>query len=250
MDLNCDLGESEEPARIVADEVLLDIVTSASIACTGHAGSAESMSRTVRAAMVRGVAIGAHPSYPDRVNFGRVELDMSAAAIERSVAQQIAALARVAGAEGATITHVKPHGALYHAAMTRPAVAEAIASAMCSIDPALMLVGLAGSTALAQWRAAGLAVVAEAFADRRYEPDGSLTPRTRPGALLENDRDVAEQAVSLALGHTVVAAGGQRISIDARTLCLHSDTPDAPMLAAAVREALQRAGAAIRSPCR
>lgn len=248
IDLNCDLGESDEPARIAADEALLGIVTSANIACTGHAGSDESMARTIRAAMARGVAIGAHPSYRDRANIGRLELDMSAAEIERSVAEQIGALANVARLLGATIVHVKPHGALYHAAMNKPSVAEAIARATRSIDSSLALIGMAGSPALVQWRASGFAVVAEAFADRRYEPDGSLTSRTKPGALIEAGRDAAEQAVSVAVGRGVIASYGRRIPIHAETICIHSDTPGAPALAAEVRAALERAGMAVRPP--
>jgi UPF0271 protein len=139
---------------------------------------------------------------------------------------------------------------MYHAAMTKPAVAEAIARATRSIDSSLMLVGIAGSNAISQWRAAGFAVVAEAFADRRYEPDGSLTSRTKPGALIENEQDAAAQAVSVATGRGVAASDGRRIAVHAQTICLHSDTPGAPVLAAAVRSAVERAGIVVRAPLR
>ncbi len=242
IDLNCDLGESDTPAQIAADAALLAIVTSANIACTGHAGNDASMARTIRAALIHNVAIGAHPSYPDRANFGRLEIDMPLAAIERSVAEQIATLARVARSLSATLSHVKPHGALYHAAMTKPPVAEAIARATGSIDPALTLVGLAGSPALDQWRALGFKVAAEAFADRRYEPDGSLRARSKPDALIENAVDAATQAVSIATGRGITSISGQHVPIHADTICLHSDTPNAPALAAAIRAALAQAG--------
>lgn len=248
IDLNCDLGESDEPDRIDADERLLGIVTSASIACTGHAGDERSMTRTIGAAMARGVAIGAHPSYPDRAGFGRVAMDLPLPELEDSVARQIGALVRIARGLGATVVHVKPHGALYHAAMTTPEIADVVAAAAHSIDPLLALVGQAGSPALRRWSSSGFRVIAEAFADRRYESDGSLTPRSRPGALIESESDAAAQAVSISLQKSVVASGALRVPVHAETICLHSDTPGAPTLAKAIRVALERAGVAIRPP--
>ncbi len=242
IDLNCDLGESDNPAQIAIDAALLAIVTSANIACGGHAGDEASMTRTVRAAMERAVAVGAHPSYPDRANFGRVEMDMDPAAIEAAVAEQVRTLDRVARSLGVRLSHAKPHGALYHAAMSRMPVADAIARAVRAIDPAITLVGLAGAPGLARWRELGSPVAAEAFADRRYEPDGTLRSRTQPGALIETPAQAADQAVDIALGRGAIAIDGRAIAIRAETICIHGDTPRAPALAAAIRGALEGAG--------
>ena len=247
IDLNCDMGESDDPARIGADSALLSVVTSANIACGGHAGDEASMARTIRGAMERGVAIGAHPSYPDRANFGRSEQDLSAEAIEATVAAQIGELARVARSLGAKLSHVKPHGALYHAAMTVPHVAGAIARAVGRLDRGLILVGLAGSPALACWESLGFAVAAEAFADRRYEPDGSLRSRNKPDALIDEASEAARQALSIANGLGVMSIAGEVVQVRADTVCLHSDTPGAAALARAIRRELERAGVAVRA---
>jgi UPF0271 protein len=247
IDLNCDMGESDEPARVAADLALLEIVTSANIACGGHAGDRASMERTIRAATERGVAIGAHPSYPDRANFGRGEQDLSARAIEATVAEQIGELASVARSLGATLSHVKPHGALYHAAMTRMDVAEAIARGTERVDRGLALVGLAGAGALERWRKLGFIPAAEAFADRRYEPDGSLRSRAKPGAMIQDAAEAAAQAVGIALGRGVVASNGARVEVRAATICLHSDTTGAVEIAREVRRGLE--GAGIQARC-
>jgi UPF0271 protein len=238
IDLNSDMGESNEPAQIALDESLLAIVTSVNIACGGHAGDDDSMARTIRAAIARNVAIGAHPGFPDRENFGRTDMDIPAADIERTVTDQVRALDRVARQHGARLSHVKPHGALYHAAMTRPAVADAIANAVAAIDEHLTLVGLAGAPGLARWQLLGRPVAAEAFADRRYEPDGSLRARTKVDALITDLEDAAAQAVDIATGDGITSATGTLVPIRAQTICIHSDTPGALAVARSVHRAL------------
>jgi UPF0271 protein len=242
IDLNCDLGESGEPLATGVDLALLDVVTSVNIACGGHAGDETSMSGVVRAALTRGVAIGGHPSYPDRARFGRVELTMSISEIETAVAGQIGALDRIARGLGVTLHHVKPHGALYHAAMRSRAIATAVARAAGRISARVILVGLAGAAALAVWRALGFDVLAEAFADRCYERDGSLRSRPLPGALITDPARAAAQAVRIATARSVVSFDGSIVHVEADTICIHSDTPGAPAIARAVRAALERAG--------
>jgi UPF0271 protein len=224
IDLNCDLGEgpSEDP--------LYPYVTSANIACGGHAGDERTMEVAVREAVRHRVTVGAHPSYPDRENFGRVVLPMRAGDIAEAVRCQVSALARIALKLGTTLGHVKPHGALYGEAMRDAAVAEAVASGVASHGPGLVLVGLAGSPALELWRALGFAVAREGFADRAYEPDGSLRSRRLPGALIEEPAEAATQALRLAREGRV------------DTICVHSDTPGAVSILAEVRRALMEAG--------
>jgi len=224
IDFNCDMGELPDAAL---EEALMQYITSANIACGGHAGGADTMRRTVDAAHRHGVAVGAHPSYPDRANFGRVEMDLSAAEIARTVYEQIAALAAIAG----DLAHVKPHGALYNVAAKNPEVARAIGEGVAryshphSRDP--VLVGLAASTMLDVWRGMGFRVAAEGFADRRYEPDGSLRPRKFPNALITEPSAAAAQALRLANEGRV------------QTICVHSDTPGSIEIAAAVAAALR-----------
>ena len=223
MDLNCDMGELEDAQHEAA---LMEYVTSANIACGGHAGDEASMERTARLAMARGVRIGAHPGYPDRANFGRVEIPMPAAEIERTVRQQIERLDAVVRRIGGRIVHVKPHGALYNVAVRNTEVARAIAGGVAAWDPRATLFGLAGSAMLDVWRQMGLAVAAEAFADRRYQPDGTLRPRQFADALITDPRQAAAQALRFACQGTV------------RTICVHGDTPGAVAILKACREAL------------
>ena len=228
IDLNADMGEG-----VGADEALLAVVSSANIACGAHAGDPSVMRRTVRAATAAGVAIGAHPGFPDREHFGRRALAMDAQAIEDSVIYQIAALAGIAAAEGASLAHVKPHGALYNMAAKDQTMADAIASAIASVDASLVMVGLPASALERAAEKAGLAFAAEGFADRAYEPDGSLVARSQPGALITDPAAAAAGALRLALGGHV------------RTICIHSDTPGAAAIGAAVRRALDEAGAVV-----
>lgn len=231
IDLNCDLGES--PEELSRDLALLGHVSSVNIACGGHAGDEATQRAIVRAARARGVSIGAHPGYPDRVNFGRIEMGMKISDLKFQMTEQIGTLARVARSEGAAVHHLKPHGALYHAAMARAEIAEAIAEAARGLEPAPVLVGLRGSKALEAWRAMGFRVLEESFADRRYEPDGSLRARSKPGAVIESSADAAAQAVRLA---------GRADEWAACTICVHSDTPGSLAIAEAVRRGLEHAG--------
>jgi UPF0271 protein len=244
IDLNADVGEL--PSLSEVEAALLDIVTSVNVACGGHAGDDASMERIVRAALARSVAVGAHPSYPDRAGFGRRAMELPPDLLAGTVAEQVGSLLDVARRCGARLAHVKPHGALYNAAAKDPALARAIAVGVARVAPGVVLVGLAGSAMLAAFAEAGFAVAAEAFADRGYEPDGSLTPRGRPGALKRTAEEAAEQAVAIATRGEVVASDGSRVPLTARTLCLHSDTPGAVELARAVAAGLGEAGVGIR----
>lgn len=225
-DLNCDMGELEDATREAA---LMEYVTSANIACGGHAGDDHTMERTARLALARGVRMGAHPSYPDRANFGRVEMALTSAQIEAAVLEQIRRLASIVKKLGGHLGHVKPHGALYNVAAHNSNVARAIGVAVARWDPCTTLFGLAGSPCLDLWREMGLAVAAEGFADRRYEADGSLRSRKFADALITDPREAAAQALRFAREGT------------AQTICVHSDTPGAEEIAKACREALERA---------
>jgi UPF0271 protein len=226
VDLNCDVGELPGPGGRAADDALIALVTSANVACGGHAGDETSMRETIRAAAARGVAVGAHPSYADRENFGRRSRAQSPSAAAAAMVSQLTALREIATACDATLTHVKPHGALYNDAAVDWPVALAVAGALAAFDNSLVLVGLAGSLLLAAGRAAGMRVAAEGFCDRAYEADGTLRSRALPGAVYEDPELAARQAVQLA----------RRGDID--TLCIHGDTPAALPIARAVRAAL------------
>jgi UPF0271 protein len=246
IDLNADLGESPEALANGSDFELMCSLTSINIACGGHAGDAASMRQTLLAAQRLNLNAGAHPSYPDRANFGRVELPMSPEAIESTVLEQIGWLREIAAALGIRVAHVKPHGALYHAANVRREVALALGQAAVAADPGLIMVGQAGSPALDIWREQGLQCAAEAFADRSYEPDGSLRSRALPGAILDSPELAAQQALSIALRQEVVSPDGSRLRIAADTLCIHSDTPRAAILARKVRQELLSSGVELR----
>ena len=234
MDLNADLGEGTgEPG---SDEALLDIVTSANIACGFHAGDAPLMRRTVRAALERGVVVGAHVSYLDRARFGRTETGAPPARIEADVLYQLAALSGIAGALGGQVAYVKPHGALYHRIARDESAARAVVRALRDFDPGLMLLTLPGSVAVEVAESAGIRTVAEGFADRAYTTDGALVARELPGAVLTNPVDVIAQAGRLA------TSGRPKVD----SLCVHGDTPGAVQLARQVRAALQEAGVPVR----
>ena len=223
IDLNCDMGELADAAHEAA---LMEHITSANVACGGHAGDEEMMERTVRLALKSGVRIGAHPGYPDRENFGRLELPMTPSEIERTVVEQIKRLEAVVRRLGGAIAHVKPHGALYNVAVKNAEVARAIGAAVGRWNPAVPVFGLAGSAMLEVWREMGLRPVGEAFADRRYEPDGTLRNRKFPDALITDPAAAAAQAVRLA------REGG------AETICVHGDTPGAVGILRACRNSL------------
>jgi UPF0271 protein len=223
IDLNCDMGELEDAAHEAA---LMQYVTSANIACGGHAGDEATMERTARLAIERGVRIGAHPGYPDRENFGRLEIPMTADEIERTVCEQIERLDAVVRGLRTAIVHVKPHGALYNVAVRNAEVARAIALGVSRWNPRATLFGLAGSLMLQVWREMGMTVAGEAFADRRYEPDGTLRSRKFADALITDPHAAAAQALRLAREG------------NAQTVCVHGDTPGAVQILKACHEAL------------
>jgi len=223
IDLNCDVGELEDAAHEAA---LLEHITSANIACGGHAGGEAAMERTARLALARGVRIGAHPGYPDPAHFGRLEMPLGEAEIAATVEAQIRRLEAVVGRLEGEIVHVKPHGALYNVAARNPAVARAIGEGVRRWRPNATIFGLAGSPALELWRGMGFRAVAEGFADRRYEPDGALRSRQLPDALITDPEAAAAQAVDL-------ARAGR-----AETICVHGDTPNSVEILRACRAAL------------
>lgn len=241
IDLNADLGEGFDDAAI------LPYLSSCSIACGGHAGDARTMAATLAAARPLGVACGAHPGYPDRASFGRRELPMTLAEISASVLEQVDALFLAARKSAATIGHVKPHGALYHACNRRRDTARALAEAIARRHPSLAIVGMAGSILLEEAERAGLRSVAEAFADRLYLEDGTLAPRGTSGAVHESADKAAAQAVDIVRERRVISASGVPLPVDARTICLHGDTPGAVGIAKAVRERLLSASVEIKS---
>ncbi len=247
MDINADLGESEESLANGTDFELMRYITSANVACGGHAGDEHTMRETVRIANQLKVAVGAHPGYPDRDNFGRLESPMSPAEIEASVRDQIAALAAIAETLGVRLVHCKPHGALYHEANKSAEVAAAIGRAVLESDEQLTMVGQAGSHTLTLWESMGLTCAAEAFADRAYEPDGILRKRALAGALLNDPARAARQALDIATRQIAVATDGSELKITADTICIHSDTPGSVAIARAVNAGLKAAGVQLRS---
>jgi UPF0271 protein len=240
IDLNADLGEGGP-----ADAALLALVSSVNIACGAHAGDIETMARTIALAKARGVAIGAHPGYADREHCGRRPLDLPPAAVYRLIIGQIAALAAITRAAAVPLTHVKPHGALYNQAAQDPERAAAIARAVLDFDPGLILVGLAGSKLIEAGLAHGLTVGREAFIDRRYEADGSLTPREHPDALIHDPDEAADQVLSLLQHGHLRARDGQSVAMQADTLCVHGDSSAALELLQHIRQALATAGMVI-----
>jgi UPF0271 protein len=247
IDLNADVGESFGAYALGDDEALMRSITSASVAAGFHAGDPTVLRRTIRLAMVQGVAVGAHPSFPDLVGFGRREMRLSAAETEDLVLYQIAAVAGVAASEGVRLQHVKPHGALFNMAAVDAALAGAIARAVAAFDPSLILFGLAGSEILAAGRAAGLRVASEVFADRAYERDGSLRHRTKPGAVIHDAAAVVARAVRMVKDRSVDASDGTAVALEPDTICVHGDTPGAHLLAAKLREGLETAGIGVRA---
>ena len=242
IDLNCDMGEVPEAIADGTQEALMHSITSVSIACGGHAGDEQTMRTTIEQALRWKVAIGAHLGYPDPANFGRVELKMPPKEIAASVFEQVRTLAEIAARRGARVVHVKPHGALYNQAVRNRELAAAIAKGVARWSRDVVLVGLAGSPMLDVFREAGFTVAAEAFADRRYEPDGTLRSRKFEDALIRNPEEAAWQALGIAERGVVIASDGSEVSVDAQTLCIHGDTPGAPDIAATVARSLREAG--------
>jgi UPF0271 protein len=246
VDLNCDMGEIPEHIADGTQESLMHSITSVNIACGGHAGDERMMSTTIEQALRWNLAIGAHPGYPDRANFGRLELDLPLEAIETTVFEQIRALAEVAATFATAIVHVKPHGALYNQAVNRPELARAIANGVARYSKQVVLVGLAGSPMLRVFRDAGFTAAAEAFADRRYEAGGTLRSRKFDDALIRDPRQAGEQALRIVNGEGVIASNQSIVPIAAQTICIHGDTPGAPLIAETVAKTLQDAGVNLR----
>jgi len=245
IDLNCDLGESFGVWTLGDDEAMLDLVTSANVACGFHAGDPSVLRATCRRAADRGVAIGAQVSYPDLHGFGRRRLDMALDELRDAVLYQLGALDAFAQVAGTEVAYVKPHGALYHAAAHEPATARAVVEAAAEYDPSLAVLGLPGSELLAAAAAAELETIPEAFADRAYLPTGGLVSRRERGAVLTDPDEVATRVVRMALDGEVDAHDGSVIAVRARSICLHGDTPGAVELARAVRSALDAAGVGV-----
>jgi UPF0271 protein len=247
IDLNCDMGESFGAWAMGADLDILPYVTSANIACGYHAGDPATMRKTVAAAIEHGVAIGAHPGLPDLVGFGRRVIDISAQEAYDMVVVQVGSLAAVAASQGARLHHVKAHGALYNMAAKSPELAQAIARAVFDVDSSLVFYGLASSALVQAGRQAGLRVAQEVFGDRTYQSDGSLTSRKQPNAMIEDASASIRQVLRMITEGKIATVQGVDINVQADTLCLHGDQPDAVSFAKSIRLALAEAGVQVRA---
>ncbi|MBI1621316.1 LamB/YcsF family protein [Aquamicrobium zhengzhouense] len=241
-DLNSDLGESFGPWPMGDDVAMLDIVSSANIACGFHAGDPAGILRTIKAAVERNIAIGAHVGYRDLAGFGRRNMEPTSEELFGDVIYQIGALKGLAAAAKAKVTYVKPHGALYNTIAHNQRQADDVIRAIKAIDPELVLLALAGAPVVEQARAAGLTVVEEVFADRAYTADGQLVSRTQPGAVVHDVNEVASRALAMARDGVVKSIDGQTIKLNAQSICVHGDSPNAVALARTVRQAFDAAG--------
>lgn len=242
IDLNADLGEG-----CASDAELLTLVSSANIACGFHAGDAQTMQASVREAVKNGVAIGAHPGFPDRENFGRTAMQLPPETVYAQTLYQIGALAAITHAEGGVMRHVKPHGMLYNQAAKDPQLADAIAKAVHACDPALILVGLAGSELIRAGKHYGLKTRQEVFADRGYQADGSLVPRSQPGALIEDEEQSLAQTLEMVQNGRVKSITGEWTPVEAQTVCLHGDGEHALAFARRLRAAFLERGIAVQA---
>jgi UPF0271 protein len=247
IDLNCDMGESFGAYRLGQDELLMEHITSANIACGFHAGDPAIMRKTVTSCLQHAVAIGAHPGLPDIVGFGRRNLQITAAEAYEMVVYQVGALLGFVRAEGASLRHVKPHGALYNMASVDPVLSDAIAEAVYRVDPQLILFGLAGSELIKAGQRIGLNTAAEAFADRTYRADGTLTPRTEPDALLHGVQESVQQVIGMIKEGRVTTPYGDTVLLSPHTICIHGDAPNAMSFAKAIRSQLEQAGISVRA---
>lgn len=245
IDLNSDLGELAGPSGRESDRAVLEVVTSANVACGFHAGDLQTMADTVRVATRRGVVVGAHVSYRDQQDWGRRPVDLDATELSAQVIEQLQALDEVARAAGTKVAYVKAHGALYHRMAVDTKQAQAVISAMLAHDPSLVLLTLPGSVAMHLAQRAGLEARAEAFADRAYRPDGHLVARDVPGAVIQDVDLAAARAVRLATESQVEAVDASMVRVEARSLCVHGDTPGAAGMARRIRSALEDAGVII-----
>ncbi len=248
IDLNADVGEHTTPQHLATELGVIRAVTSVNIACGGHAGGAASMRHAVRIAAEHNVAVGAHPSFPDRANFGRVPLRLPPEDLRRSIREQLAALLVIAQSEGVPVLHCKPHGALYHAASDDDSIAKAVLQACTDLRADFRLVGQAGSRAVAWWRSWDATVWEEGFVDRVYLPDGTLRTRSEPNALITDEHAAAEQAQAIATKQSVRCEDGSVRSLMADTLCIHADTPNAASIANRVAQRLRAAGVILCPP--
>jgi 5-oxoprolinase (ATP-hydrolysing) subunit A len=246
IDINSDMGESFGAYTIGHDVGLMKSITSANVAAGFHAGDPSVLRETIRLAKEHGVAVGAHPGFPDLIGFGRRELNVTPKEAEDFVLYQIAAVAGVAAAEGVSVQHVKPHGALFNMAVRNAELAAAIARAVAAFDRSLILFGLPGSEILNAGRAAGLRVAAEVFADRAYEPDGTLASRRKPGSIIHDAAAVVARAVRMVKDQTVVAIDGSVVALQVDTICVHGDTPGSDDLAARIRSGFEAAGITVK----
>ncbi len=237
VDLNADLGEG-----CGSDAALLQLVSSANIACGFHAGDAQTMRECVREALKNGVAVGAHPSFPDRDNFGRTAMLLPPETVYAQTLYQCGALAAIVRAEGGRMQHVKPHGMLYNQSAVDPQLADAIARAVCDCDPALILVGLAGSELIRAAKRVNIAPREEVFADRGYQDDGTLVPRSQPGALIADEEIALAQTLEMVLSGKVKSVNGHDVALRAQTVCLHGDGEHALAFARRLREAFDQRG--------
>ncbi len=248
IDLNCDMGESFGAWTMGADAAVMPWITSANIACGGHAGDPLTMQRTVAAAVASEVAIGAHIGLPDKLGFGRRAMAISVDELYALVQAQLGALIAIAAGQGVAVGHLKPHGALYHMLESDEALAEAVVDAARAVAPAIRMVGLAGGQLVTLAHEAGLAVLHEAFVDRRYLADGSLAPRQRDDAVITHPDEGLAQAVRLVRDGSVTTVDGSAIKITADTLCIHGDRPDAADFARVIHQGLHAAGVTLQSP--
>lgn len=239
IDLNCDMGESFGPWKMGDDEAVLPYVSAVNIACGFHAGDPSTMIKTIQLALKYKVKIGAHPGFQDLVGFGRREMQLTAREVYALVVYQVGALAACAKVQQTTLQHVKPHGALYNMAARKPELADAIAAAVYDIDPRLVLYGLSGSELIRAGRAKGLNVYREVFADRTYQQDGTLTPRSDKHALIHDPKQAAEQVVGMIKTGKVVSLQGTTVDIQADTICLHGDGEEAVQFARTVNQTLK-----------
>ena len=247
VDINSDMGESFGAYTIGHDDGLMNAITSANVAAGFHAGDPSVLRATVRLAKARGVAVGAHPGFPDLVGFGRRELNVTTAEAEDMVLYQVAAVAGVAASEGVKLQHVKPHGALFNMAVKDAGLADAIARGVAAFDRSLILFGLPGSEILNAGRRAGLRVAAEVFADRAYEPDGTLASRRKPGSVIHDPDAVVARAVRMVKEKNVVAIDGSVVPLQADTICVHGDTRGSDELAARIRAGFEAAGVTVKA---
>ncbi len=247
IDLNCDMGESFGAWRMGDDAALMDYVSSVNVACGFHAGDASVIRRTIATAIEKNVRIGAHPSFPDLQGFGRRAMRLSAQEIYDIVLYQVAAVKGMCEASGAKLHHVKPHGALYNQAAADKIIAGAIAEAVRAIDENLIFYGSANSFLISEAERIGLPTASEVFADRTYQPDGTLTARTEPNALIETVKEACAQVLEMIAAQTVTATNGAKIPIKADTICIHGDAPHALEFARAINQTLNENGIRIKS---